>query len=142
MGFDIKKKNNNSSLASNGARESAKQYQNKNSKIRQKKEEDYFNKSFNYRNFIFAPEGFEEVMVGIYILLLPYLMGLLFLYLFIAEGNFEFFVEFNLVSFFVIWAIGYEVIAGLIMLFIVLGAIRYYSKKGNKDPKNKRRDRF
>jgi len=141
MGYDIKKKPYGSSSVSNSDRESARQYQNKNSKARKQKEEDFFNKSMDYRNFIFAPEGLEEVMVGIYILLLPYLVGLAFLYLFIAEGNFEYFVEFDLTSFLVIWAIGYEAIAGSIILFIVVSAIRYYSKP-RQDTKNRRRDRF
>lgn len=142
MAYDLNRKNNDSSLASKEARENAKQYQRKNTQIRKQREEDFFNKTFDYRNFIFAPEGFEAIMFGIYIILLPYLAGMSFLYLFVAEGSFEYFIEFELTSFLIIWSIGYEVIAGLIMLTIILSAIRHYTKKGQEDTKKVRRDRF
>lgn len=131
-----------SSMVSKEARENARQYQSKNTQLRKKREEDFFSKSFDYRDVVFAPEGFEAVMFGIYIILLPYLAGLAFLYLFIAEGNFEYFVEFDLASFLVIWSIGYEVIAGLIMVGVLLNAVRYYTKKGQESSRNNRRDSF
>lgn len=141
MGYDLKRKNHNSSFMSDSARENAREYQTANRRIRKQKEEDFFNKSLDYRNFVFAPEGFEAIMAGIYIILLPYLAGLAFLYLFVAEGNFEYFVEFDLASFLVIWAIGYETIAGSILIFIILKAIQYYSKP-REEANHRRRDRF
>lgn len=75
---------------------------------------------------LFFPEGFEKIFLAIYIISLPYIMGLLFLFFYIAEADVERFLSINdNSSFFLTWAIGYEIIAGLIMLWIVKMALGF-----------------
>ncbi|WP_309497227.1 hypothetical protein [Sulfurovum sp.] len=75
---------------------------------------------------LFFPEGFEKIFLTIYIISLPYIMGLLFLFFFVAEANVDRFLSINEgSSFFLTWAIGYEIIAALILLWIVKMAIGF-----------------
>lgn len=121
------------------ARKSAKEFQKEHQRLQKKA--DFFNQNLDYRDFVFAPDGYEAPFLVLYIMTIPYLAGILFLYLFIAEANFELFATFNLTSYLIIWAIGYEVLAVSILLVIIASAIQYYSQK-RKEANNKgfRRD--
>ncbi len=83
---------------------------------------------------LFFPEGLEKVFVAIYFVVLPYIAGLLFLFLYVAESKAELFLSLNDESSFILtWAIGYEIIATLLILFIIKSAISFSienSKKG------------
>lgn len=75
---------------------------------------------------LFFPEGFEKIFLAIYFISLPYIMGLLFLFFVITESNLERFLAVNKdSSFFLTWAIGYEIIAGLTLLWILKMAIGF-----------------
>lgn len=133
-----------STLISDTARESAKVYQKANINSRRQQEDDFFNKSLDYRDFVFSPEGYEGIVFGLYLLLLPYLAGLLFLYLFVARANYEYFLVFNLASFAIIWAIGYEVCAVLIIAGIFLAWFKHINSRWNQEQARKKppRDRY
>jgi hypothetical protein len=75
---------------------------------------------------LFFPEGFEKIFLVIYIISLPYIIGLLFMFFIVAESNVERFLAVNQDSaFFLTWAIGYEILAGLIVLWIVKMALGF-----------------
>jgi len=75
---------------------------------------------------LFFPEGFEKIFLAIYFVTLPYIAGLLFLFFYVADGKKELFLALNDdSSFFLTWAIGYEIIAGLIILWIIKRAISF-----------------
>jgi len=76
--------------------------------------------------YILAPEGYELFMFFIYFLTIPYLFGLSFLYLFVAHGSFENFLNFKISSFFVIWAIGYEIVAAILLAAIFYSFIKSF----------------
>ncbi len=81
---------------------------------------------------LFFPEGFEKIFLAIYVISLPYVMGLLFLFFVVAGSNADRFLAMNKdSSFFLTWAIGYEIIATLILLWILKMAIgfTYASRK-------------
>ncbi len=85
---------------------------------------------------LFFPEGFEKIFLAIYFISLPYIAGLLFLFFYIAEGKPEVFLSLNGESSFILtWAIGYEIIASLIMLSIIKMALSF----ANKSQKSTRR---
>jgi hypothetical protein len=100
------------------------------------------NKSFSQKEVdlaetpLFFPEGFEKVFLVIYIIALPYIMGLLFLFFVVSDSNVENFLAINEDSaFFLTWAIGYEILAALMMLWIIkmaLGFAHENSKPGVK----------
>ena len=75
---------------------------------------------------LFFPEGFEKFFIAIYFITLPYIAGLLFLFFYVAESKKEIFLSLNEESSFILtWAIGYEIIATLILLYIVKMAITF-----------------
>ena len=85
---------------------------------------------------LFFPAGFEKVFLGIYFIALPYIAGLLFLFFYVAEAKAELFLSLNEDSSFILtWAIGYEIIATLLILLIIKSAISFSienSKSGKK----------
>ena len=99
----------------NTPHESVENYQAKSKKIRREKEA-FLNREFDYRDYIFAPEGYEGIMLFLYIMIIPYLVALVFLFLFIAKSSYQLFLSFDLTSFLIIWAIGYEICAILAII--------------------------
>ena len=82
---------------------------------------------------LFFPDGFEKLFIAIYFVSLPYIAGLLFLFFYVAEGKSELFLSLNEESSFMLtWAIGYEIIAGLILLYIVKMAIGFAKQNAQK----------
>ena len=75
---------------------------------------------------LFFPAGYEKVFIAIYFVTLPYIAGLLFQFFYIAEGKKELFLSLNeQASFILTWAIGYEILATIILLYIVKMAISF-----------------
>jgi len=87
---------------------------------------------------LFFPEGFEKIFLGIYFIILPYIAGILFLFFYIAEATPKLFLTFYEKSSFILtWAIGYEVIAGLGLLYIVKMALSFAKDSRKPQPKVK-----
>ena len=75
---------------------------------------------------LFFPEGYEKLFIAIYFVSLPYIAGLLFQFFYIADGRKELFLSLNERSSFILtWAIGYEIIATIILLYIIKMAISF-----------------
>jgi len=75
---------------------------------------------------LFFPEGKEMLFLGIYFVTLPYITGLLFLFFYISEGKAAVFDSLTVSSdtnFFLVWMIGYEILAAVILLWILKSAI-------------------
>ncbi len=82
---------------------------------------------------LYFAEGFEKVFLAIYFVSLPYVAGLLFLFFWVADGEYEVFLSLNQESSFILtWAIGYEIIAGLMLLFIIKSAISFSTENATK----------
>ncbi len=108
--------NNNEPIRVKSNYEAAKSFQKRNNQRRT--EASFAQQEVDIKAFIIAPEGYEAFMFGIYFITVPYLVGLAFLYLFIAKASFSHFLNFKINSFFVIWMIGYEVVAVIILTLI------------------------
>jgi len=68
---------------------------------------------------LFFPEGFEKLFLAMYFVTLPYIAGILFLFFYVSGGSLEAFSSFNKNQAFILtWAIGYEIIASLVLLWI------------------------
>jgi len=82
------------------------------------------------------PAGMEKVFLLIYFIVLPYIAGLMFLFFYVGEGKTELFLSLNEESSFILtWAIGYEILAGILILLIIKSAISFSienSKKGSR----------
>jgi len=75
---------------------------------------------------LFFPAGMEKFFLLIYFILLPYIAGLIFLFFYVGEGKTDLFLSLSEDSSFILtWAIGYEIIAVLMILYIIKMAISY-----------------
>ncbi len=74
------------------------------------------------------PESVNNV-VGLSIFaLLPYIIGITFIFLIIAQANIETYRKTDMNSFLLAWTIGYELIAAISLLAILKSAIRFNRK--------------
>lgn len=131
--MELKSSYDSKSFMSNDYRSSGKQFSQESVQRHKGKEEDFLNQEIDYRNFVFAPEGYEGPVFFLYLLSIPYFIGLAFLFLFVARASYEYFLEFNLSSYFVIWAIGYEVSAVLLLIIIFLAWMNHYRTRYSKE---------
>lgn len=75
---------------------------------------------------LFFPEGFEKLFLAMYFVTLPYVAGIFFLFFYVSGGSFETFSSLNQNQAFILtWAIGYEIIASLVLLWIFKMAVIY-----------------
>ncbi len=85
---------------------------------------------------LFFPDGFEHIFLAIYFMTLPYIAGLLFLFFYIADGDYNIFLSLNDTNSYILtWAIGYEILAAISLLMIMKSAISFSiqnTKKSNK----------
>lgn len=131
--MEFKSQSDPKSLMSNDYRSRGKQFSQESIQRHKVHEEGFLSQKVDYRNFVFAPEGYEGPVFFVYFLSLPYLIGLGFLFLFVARASYEYFLEFNLASYFMIWAIGYEVSAVLLFIILIFAWLNHYNNRHNKE---------
>ncbi len=87
---------------------------------------------------LFFPPGKEMLFFGIYFAILPYITGLLFVFFYVARGKAAIFGSLNVgldSSVFILWMIGYEILAVIIVLWIIKNAIMYSIKSSQATKK-------
>jgi len=76
------------------------------------------------KTFLLFPEGLEKIFLAFYGAIIPYILGLIFLFTYIAEYDFsKFSTLYCNQPYPLTWCIGYEILAVIIILFIVKYAI-------------------
>ncbi len=75
-------------------------------------------KEVDFSEILPMPEGYEKLFIMIYLITIPYAVGLLFLFLFVAKGDFHNFLGLDIAMFVAVWAIGYEIVAGFALVII------------------------
>lgn len=113
-----------------GARDTQK-YLNRMKDARKIKKQDFGSQKVDINDYVLSPEGWEGLMFFIYFVSIPYLIGALFLFIFVAHGSVVNFFVLNMNSFFIVWAIGYEVIASLILITIFFSYLGYVKESMN-----------
>jgi len=84
------------------------------------------------------PAGFEKLFLLAYFIALPYVAGLIFLYFYVGGGKTELFLSISEESSFILtWAIGYEILAALLLLYILKMAINFSINNARKGPNKK-----
>jgi len=72
----------------------------------------------------FFPKGYEKIFLALYILLLPYFAGIIFLFFYVAGGNVDIFYSvFDKQNHILTWCIGYEILAVLTLIYLVKNAV-------------------
>lgn len=88
-------------------------------------EKSFASKKIDLSKYLLAPKGYEGIAYCLYFLSIPYLVGLTFLFFYIAEGVYDSFSLLDITSFLIIWAIGYEITGSIILLIIFFSFIKY-----------------
>jgi hypothetical protein len=84
---------------------------------------------------LFFPKGFEKIFIAIYFTVLPYIVGLIFTFVYLAKSDYELFLSLHKETpFLLTWAIGYEIIATLLLLYIIKMAIEFSTTAAPKGP--------
>ncbi len=82
---------------------------------------------------LFFPEGFEKFFLIIYMIAIPYIFGVLFMLFYVSWGNIKLFLSIYEKSIFAsTWAIGYEILAVITLLFIFKSAMSFNTGKYNE----------
>jgi len=77
------------------------------------------------------PESVSNILgLGIFALL-PYIIGLTFIFLIIAQANIEIYRKTDMNSFFLAWTIGYELIAAILLLIIFKSAFTFKKNRAS-----------
>ena len=83
-----------------------------------KKSNSFGSQKIDLKDYIYIPEGLEYLAYIFYIIGVPYIMGAIFLFFTVAGGDFSNFKLISLGAFFIVWAIGYEISATLVLIYI------------------------
>lgn len=109
----------------NNARGDTQKYLKRMKDARNTKQDNFGSQNININDFILSPEGWETAMFSIYFLAIPYLVGVLFLFLFIAHASVTNFFILEFGAFLIVWSIGYEVIAISLLISIFISYINH-----------------
>jgi hypothetical protein len=95
-------------------------------KKRQKKQKVSFGaQKVDFRDFIYVPEEWAGLAYAIYAVGIPYVSGALFLFLVIARGSYENFKLLDINAFPIVWLIGYEIVAVVMLVWILILYLKY-----------------
>jgi hypothetical protein len=95
------------------------------SEQRKRKAKSFGSQKVDFKEHLFIPENWEFAAYTFYVISVPYIVGSLFLFLTIARASFENFKLLNTSAFPIVWAIGYEIVA-LVALVWILGLYLQY----------------
>ena len=90
-----------------------------------KKKQTFSSKKVDFSKYLIVLKGYETIMYTIYFLLVPYIVGITFLFFYVAKGAYSNFALLDLTSFLIVWAIGYEITGAMILFFIFLSFVKH-----------------
>ncbi|QOY51151.1 hypothetical protein [Candidatus Sulfurimonas baltica] len=102
--------------------------------VQKKGSSSFSSQKVDFSSYMASPEGYEMVVYPLYFLFIPYVVGALFIFLFIASGNFSVFQQLDMSAFLIVWMIGYEIVATALLVGILVNFLKY------DDNQNKRRN--
>ena len=85
----------------------------------------FFSQKINISDYINLSENIINTILLSAFILLPYITGILFIFLVIAKANFETFTDIKIDRYFVYWSVGYEVLAFISIMAIIKSAVRF-----------------
>jgi len=89
-------------------------------KKKKKRNRSFTSKEVDVKDIVWAPEGYEGAFVFLYIITIPYIAGAIFLFFAVAQADYDSFMKLNTSAFFIVWAIGYEIVATISLIWIFL----------------------
>jgi len=102
-----------------------KRYKELHDKMVTKSTNEFLKKRFEITDYINLPEGLANIIFFVLFLVIPYIVGITFIFIIIAKASIETFSHINIDGYPVYWSIGYEVIASFLLFIIIKSAISY-----------------
>jgi len=90
-----------------------------------KKKKSFASKKVEVKDFAPVPEGWEYFVYAFYVVALPYLFGVVFLFFVVAGASFENFMLLNMSAFPIVWLIGYEILSVIMLCWILILYLQY-----------------
>ena len=94
------------------------------------KDESFGAKKVDFTDYLIVPEGYEGIAYTFYFITIPYVVGLVFLYFYVAKGVHENFALLELTSFLIIWGIGYEITGAIILILVFFSFLKHLKSPG------------
>lgn len=94
--------------------------------LKQNRASQFFNQDVSWDQSIFFPKGYEKLFLLIYFIFLPYITGIIFIFTVIAGFRptlFKLIISNH--NFLLTWALGYEVLALIVLLLIFKSAYSF-----------------
>lgn len=101
----------------------------KGAKHKKKKGGSFGSQEVSFKDFLYIPEKWEGAFYTFYFVGVPYIVGAIFLFFFVAGGSYENFKLLNMNAFLIIWLIGYEIVALLALVWILVLYLQYDSEE-------------
>ena len=95
-------------------------------KPKKKNSESFLRQKVNINELLNLSEGITNLLLFIAFLLIPYIVGIVFIFVVIAHVNLNTFTKIYTNEYLLYWAIGYEIIATTIILIIIKSAINFH----------------
>ncbi len=89
------------------------------------KKKDFSSQEVDFSKYLIVPSGYEGIGYTLYILIVPYVVGIVFLFFYVARAAYTSFSLLDLGSFLIIWLIGYEITSAIILVLIFFAYIKY-----------------
>lgn len=94
----------------------------------------FLTQKVNINDLLNLPEGTMNLLLFIAFLVVPYTVGIIFIFVVIARASLDTFKGIHTSEYALYWAIGYEVIASILILLIIKSAISFRRfQKGEED---------
>lgn len=90
--------------------------------------ESFASQNVDLKDYVFAPDGYEGIFYTLYFLMIPYIVGAVFLFFFVAGADYDNFMLLEISAFFIVWMMGYEIVATLLLISIFFSFLRYEKK--------------
>lgn len=87
-------------------------------------QQSFLEQNIDLNNYL--PENLRNIIATTLFIMLPYIVGITFLFFIIAQANMDTYNKIDAHSFFLAWSIGYELIAFFLLLIIIKSAINFY----------------
>jgi len=97
----------------------------KKNSTKKKKTTSFGKKEVNFKDYLYVPDGLETLVYTLYFVFIPYIAGVIFLFFTIAGADYSNFKLLDMSAFFIVWAIGYEIVATLLLISILVMYLRY-----------------